>query len=88
MEGRKHESVGDKEEDDEEEGEVQQGASGISKLGDAVNWLKFDMVPYFGLINCPTVAKIFSCKKWVFKPNLHKTDKRYSVKTYWRKRDK
>ena len=24
--------------------------------------LKFDIVPYFGLINCPTVAKIFSCK--------------------------
>ena len=24
--------------------------------------LKFDMVLYFGLINCPTVAKIFSCK--------------------------
>ena len=24
--------------------------------------LKFDMVLYFGLINCPTVAKKFSCK--------------------------
>ena len=24
--------------------------------------LKFYMVPYFGPINCPTVAKIFSCK--------------------------
>ena len=45
--------------------------------------LKFDMVLYFGLINCLTVAKIFSCKKWVFKPNLQKTDKTYSVKNFF-----
>ena len=29
------------------------------------NRLKFDMVLHFGLINCPTVVKIFSCKKSV-----------------------
>ena len=27
-----------------------------------LNKLKFDIVPYFGLINSPTGAKIFSCK--------------------------
>ena len=41
------------------------------------------MVPYFGLINSPTGAKIFSCENGIFKPNLHKTDKGYSVKNYF-----
>merc|ERR1712212_1165269 len=40
--------------------------------------LKFDMALYFGLINSSTVAK-----KMSFKPNLHKTDWRYSVENYF-----